>query len=206
MHKLFGYVLYVSSKLLIFAGWYIWNGPGWVPLLSIVILYNVCFFAFKFMYLERKYVEQDPAIYVADPYDQTPLNVGTYHSIIELIQRGANKHMIRSEYPDVKYALFKNELVDLSGITHPGGQYILERVVGEEISRYIFGAYNIEDTAIESHQHTIYALNMLSERRIGTISIAQYRLLVPKTGEVTNVPTPWTLSKNEKITLDTNLL
>ena len=70
------------------------------------------------------------------------------------------------EYSNKKYVIFNNQIVDLSNLIHPGGQFIWDQVNGREISRYIFGAYGLESSEIKPHKHSEYALKLLENYTI----------------------------------------
>lgn len=113
-----------------------------------------------------------------------------------MVQNGVSKKKIRQEYPDTEYVIFKDKLYDVSGITHPGGNYIISHVIGEEISRYLYGAYSYELTKAMPHKHTIYAHKMLGERYACDLDLSKMNLLNPIIGERVNVPAVWTLKKS----------
>ena len=49
-----------------------------------------------------------------------------------------------NKYPDISYVIYKNAILDITKLIHPGGRYVLDFVKGREISRFIYGAYKIE--------------------------------------------------------------
>ena len=61
-HAIFGYTFYALSKIQLVLGWYV-PGPGWSPMMTILLVYYVAFFAFKFFYFERLYLKQSDQIY-----------------------------------------------------------------------------------------------------------------------------------------------
>jgi hypothetical protein len=40
----------------------------------------------------------------------------------------------------------------------------MKEVVGRDISRYFYGAYNLESTGLNPYTHTIYANNLLENQ------------------------------------------
>lgn len=58
---------------------------------------------------------------------------------------------IESEFKDLKWVIFNNDVIDITKLTHPGGQFIWEDVAGREISRFIYGAYGLETTKIPAY-------------------------------------------------------
>lgn len=62
IHKVFGYSFYTLSKVQLVLGWYV-PGPGWATMMTILLVYYVLFFGFKFFFLERLYINQSERIY-----------------------------------------------------------------------------------------------------------------------------------------------
>lgn len=62
IHKIIGYTLYAISKPQLVLGWYV-PGPGWSPMMFILLVYYIIFFSFKFFYLERLYIKEDEKLY-----------------------------------------------------------------------------------------------------------------------------------------------
>lgn len=60
-----------------------------------------------------------------------------------MLENGVSRRRIKEEYPDTRYVMYKDRVYDVSRLLHPGGMYIIEHVIGEEISRYIHGAYGL---------------------------------------------------------------
>lgn len=44
---------------------------------------------------------------------------------------------------------------------HPGGNYIWKLIQGQDVTRYILGAYTLDSLKIKSYKHSIYALKIL---------------------------------------------
>ena len=93
--------------------------------------------------------------------------------------------------------MYKYKLYDITGLVHPGGSYIIEKIVGEQISRYIHGAYGLESTQMKAYSHTIYAQKLLDQYYIDDLDTSLIGLMVPKMGDRHNVPTTWKLRDNQ---------
>lgn len=65
--------------------------------------------------------------------------------------------------------LFNNQIVDLTGLTHPGGQYIWNEVYGREVSRFIYGAYGLETSLSTPYKHSKFAIDLINRRTIGKL-------------------------------------
>lgn len=50
--------------------------------------------------------------------------------------------------------IFNNQIVNLTGFVHPGGQYIWEKMRGRDISRFIYGISDVEDGSCKAYRHS----------------------------------------------------
>lgn len=57
-----GFTIYALSKVQMVLGWYV-PGPGWSAMMTILIVYYIAFFSFRFFYFERLYLQQSDQIY-----------------------------------------------------------------------------------------------------------------------------------------------
>ena len=73
------------------------------------------------------------------------------------------------EKPGNMTFLYKNNVVDLSGFIHPGGQWVLETIRKMELSRYIMGSEGVDIRGERPWNHSYLATNLLKTRKIGTI-------------------------------------
>lgn len=111
-----------------------------------------------------------------------------------MISKGVSKNSIIREYPNIKYLMYKYKVYDVSELLHPGGNFIIEKLLGEEISRYIHGAYGLESTKLPAYTHTVFAHKLLEEHYVGDIDTSSLGLMVPKIGDRINIPGIWNLS------------
>ena len=65
--------------------------------------------------------------------------------------------------------LYMNYLVDMSSFTHPGGQWILSKIKGREISRYIFGGFKLEGENTRAWNHSHHAKNYLMDNVVADL-------------------------------------
>lgn len=54
--------------------------------------------------------------------------------------------------------IFNNEIINLTGFVHPGGQYIWEKTKGREVSRFIYGSQGLEDGSCPAFKHSDKAI------------------------------------------------
>ena len=201
-HIYCGYFLYVLSKAQVMLGWWVYH-YAWGPQLTFCVVYYVCFFAFKFLVLDRMYKKESEMLNIRA---KKPLySLPKYNGLIEMVSKGVDKNDIIREYPNIKYVMYKYKIYDITGLIHPGGAYIIDKVVGEEISRYIHGAYGLESTKMEAYSHTIYAQRLLDEYFVDDLDTSLIGLIIPKMGDRHNVPTIWKLRNNEMMSENTKL-
>jgi len=101
--------------------------------------------------------------------------------------------------------MYKNRLYNVEGLLHPGGMFIIQHVIGQEISRYIHGAYALEITKAERYNHSIYAQRLLEEMFMAEPDLSKVGLLKPLNGEKTNVPANWRFQKSSVLSEDTSV-
>ncbi|CAD8098235.1 unnamed protein product [Paramecium primaurelia] len=65
------------------------------------------------------------------------------------------------------WCIYKNQVVDLSQMIHPGGNYIWKLIQGQDVTRYIIGAYTLDQLKIKVYQHSIYTLKILEKYTTG---------------------------------------
>lgn len=101
----------------------------------------------------------------------TYLSEERYKYLISLIEAKECTSSVHSLYPGLKWVMFGNKVYDITGLDHPGGQYIWEKLNARDIARFFAGNYRFEDIDDASimHTHTVNAYNYLDRRYIGSI-------------------------------------
>ncbi len=116
-----------------------------------------------------------------------------------MLSKGVQKDTIIRQYPNIKYLMYKYKVYDVTNLLHPGGNYIIQKLQGEEISRYIHGAYGLESTKLPAYTHTVFAHKLLEQHYIGEIDTSSIGLMKPKIGDKLNVPCNWNLEVSEEL-------
>jgi len=62
--------------------------------------------------------------------------------------------MLEAEFNTKTWVLLNNSIINLTGLVHPGGQFIWQAVKGREVSRFIYGAYGLENSEIPAYNHS----------------------------------------------------
>ena len=61
---------------------------------------------------------------------------------------------------------FEERVYDVTNLDHPGGRFIVATLKGKEVSRFMVGGDEYNDTASTgriSHKHSPFALNLLEK-------------------------------------------
>lgn len=78
---------------------------------------------------------------------------------------------IENDYSNLLWVTFNEKIINLTGLTHPGGNFIWEAVKGREVSRFIYGAYGLEKHDMAPYRHSMAAFNVMEARVIGSLPI-----------------------------------
>ncbi|CAD8069053.1 unnamed protein product [Paramecium primaurelia] len=162
IHKYFGYLLYIITKVQVIIGISIYDSAY----IGLFIIYYVLLFLIKFT-IEMLYYYQVSAIsrkrikYSQIEQDQQTL----YESIIEKLNTGTPYQEMIEDYPKITYIILREAVYDVSDFNHPGGQYIFRKIKGREVGRYFYGSYPIKDTQL--HKHSLFAINYIETRYLG---------------------------------------
>lgn len=90
----------------------------------------------------------------------------------------------------MKWVILGNKVYDVTDFRHPGGVFIINQVVGREISRFFYGGYPLENTKnMDSHTHSVKALLTLESYFIGKLTKTESILAfkAPRTTNTTNL-------------------
>lgn len=122
-----------------------------------------------------------------------------------MIQTGVPKQRILEEFPNARFVIYKDRVYDVSKILHPGGMLIIDRVRGEEISRYLLGAYGLETAKHPGHRHSAAAMELLKDQFVAELDLSSIGLLIPSYGDKINIPALWVLKQSSPISKDLKL-
>jgi Cytochrome b5-like Heme/Steroid binding domain len=158
IHKYNGYIFWVVSKFIL------------------VYLTNYYFaIYFGFMIALQIYLhfhlqnESDVKNYKPDESKKMINNSEYYASLLTDINCGLSIGFIKEKYPQIKWVIFGNRVCDVTTFDHPGGNKIIDSIVGREISRFIFGGHKAENLDLIPHSHSIKALKLLNQYHIGDL-------------------------------------
>ncbi|CAD8208926.1 unnamed protein product [Paramecium octaurelia] len=94
------------------------------------------------------------------------------------------------------WCIYKNQVVDLSQMIHPGGNYIWKLIQGQDVTRYVLGAYTLDQLKLQPYKHSIYTLKILEQYVTGVYVIQDPEFFVNKANRrvVKQLDETWTLN------------
>ncbi|CAD8124193.1 unnamed protein product [Paramecium sonneborni] len=155
IHAILGYFVYILGKLQVIAGLLMdYN----ILFMLIFITVFLCRIILEIFYRKGgliKLVMTSNKTHSNKVYSDTldPLLNVNKSQFEENIQKLSNK----------LWCIYKNNIVDLSQMIHPGGNYIWKLIQGQDVTRYILGAYTLDTLSIKPYKHTIYTLKILEQ-------------------------------------------
>ena len=145
IHVVGAYLLIIYSQVIILSGLYLYDSPVTFLFyfhLGILISLLIVIEVFWQLKMTWKYTD----IEQIEEKDLPDMTVKAFHKF--------NK--------DKKLALFDHYVIDLSSylLDHPGGKYVLTECIGQEVGKYFYGAYSL-DNNITTHKHSFMAGKIL---------------------------------------------
>ena len=176
MHKIFGILIYIMSKLKFY---YIHRIEKEDKILFPTITFN-------FEYIYVVYIIVVAALWLMTYTLHIGLrrrfrdkaikdNTGYFDSKQKMMHTrlldAQVDHTLEPDYsdllPEVDWVMIEDRLFDISGLDHPGGRFITSTLRGKEISRYMIAGEEysqLDKPGAVRHVHSPFALNMIEER------------------------------------------
>ena len=92
-----------------------------------------------------------------------------HRKLLQMLNEARPTEEILNELPGLRWVILDNQVFDLGGFFHPGGNFIIEAVRGREVGRFLYGAYGAESIPGTEHKHSKRAFEVLARSYIGTI-------------------------------------
>ncbi|CAK71902.1 unnamed protein product (macronuclear) [Paramecium tetraurelia] len=169
IHIVLGTVMYLAAKVVIILG-FIKNEEK--LLLVLGIIWTVLLILVRIGLEIYKSFNSSIRTKIA-PQQQQPLSE-QQTKLLKLLQGNHPTASIIKELPQIKWVLFNSDVYDVTDYQHPGGNFIISNVNGQEISRYFYGAFQLESTTMEPYTHSQFAYQTLLKRYVGTIQSVNY--------------------------------
>ncbi|CAD8078937.1 unnamed protein product [Paramecium sonneborni] len=164
IHVILGTIMYLAAKVDIILG-FVKNEEK--ILLALGIIWTVLLILIRIGLEIYKSFNSSIRNKIA-PQKIQPLNE-TQTKLLKLLQGNHQTSDILKELPNIKWVLLNQDVYDLTDYQHPGGNFIISNVNGQEISRYFYGAFALESTTMEPYTHSQFAYQTLQKRYIGTL-------------------------------------
>lgn len=63
-----------------------------------------------------------------------------FGELIKVLQTNEENHAsISKRFKDIRYMTLKNKVYNLKHFVHPGGNYLIENLQGQDMARYLYG-------------------------------------------------------------------
>ncbi|CAD8127282.1 unnamed protein product [Paramecium sonneborni] len=198
-HIFLGYIIYLTGKIQLGFGYYMTyqnqrdNGKG--DIISFWCVYGFIFLwriIFEILY-------QNGLIYQIlikkDEKQREHSGILEDSLLVQYIEQNEQSQFY-NEFQNKLWLIFNNEIIDLTGFQHPGGQYIWERVKGREVSRFVYGGCGLEDGTAQQYSHSKHAIILLKNHIIGSLNNISFTIPIDEN----NInSTQWTLNTIIKI-------
>ena len=103
--------------------------------------------------------------------------------LIHALHKGKTAEYIRNYIPGYKWALYGNRILDLENWAHPGGNFIIQQIIGREVSRFLLGSYPLEShVKTKRWKHSQQAYELIESLTIGMLSDKPESILVSRHG------------------------
>jgi hypothetical protein len=77
---------------------------------------------------------------------------------------------INNSLVSMNWVLYNDFVIDLGkDFLHPGGNFLIQRARGREVSQFLHGAYMIEDLKEKPHTHSGLAFKLINDNIIGSL-------------------------------------
>jgi len=169
VHVIVGSLLIIYSQIAILSGLYLYDSP-------ITALFYVHLGLMILMIIVLEVLWQ---------FNKT----WKYMDILKLSNTLPEMTLKEVKESNKKLAIFDQFVINLGGyfFDHPGGKYVLDQCVGQEIGKYFYGAYSLDDN-IKVHKHSFIAGKILSKLAVGKLSQPEEtKSLVSKSAKIGDV-------------------
>ena len=170
-HLSAGIVLWAVARFMIFTGSsaFFYYGKGsflfsyvCVETIVIIIIYSALIISQNIRIKTKKInLESQPNLHNNLSEEQ--------NEIIDKLRGGVSAKRLREEHPEKTIMMYKNRIYDLTGIVHPGGNWIYEKANWREVSRFLNGVSGLERQNSRAWAHSFNAFLLLEKNFIGNL-------------------------------------
>jgi hypothetical protein len=151
-HKILGFCLIVIANAQVVTGLYNYESPVKNLIFLHFVIYILMLVAIEVLYRYRFQYKEKGVVKKKGIPEYTP------HEFAEMIRKGS------------ELVLFNNYILDIEGFKdeHPGTAFVLKENIGNEIGKYFYGAYSMEQD-VAAYVHSKYAASLLEKLAIGKL-------------------------------------
>ncbi|EAR87476.1 cytochrome b5-like heme/steroid-binding domain protein (macronuclear) [Tetrahymena thermophila SB210] len=211
-HQVFGYILYLFGKAGNVTGFKViqdeYTANVCIIVFSLLIGLRITLEAFFIFYprLFKKILFIDPKQKMIKDIEDKKLSLISKEEKIKDIVLKMNDNQcltkeIVNQYDKTLLVIFDNGIYDIKNMYHPGGNFIIKKMKGREIGRFMYGAFGLETSNMAGYEHSKYAYDMLEQYYIGEIE--NIDLFLPKQSEESN--NLWRVAQIQKLDNDTSV-
>ena len=182
-HRLNGTLLYTLAKVNIFIGVKIYAYDNWfpwiIPIEAVLITLNVLLR----LWMSYRDTQHQPLV--------SRINhklMSQQQKLVSAVNEGKTREQLLQEFPKMKFAYLYNRIYDLTSFEHPGGDFIIPRITGREVGRFLNGAYYLEEIKGNPHRHAPTSVAILNRYWIGDMIQGEKSILVDANGKPTTTP------------------
>lgn len=97
---------------------------------------------------------------------------------------------ILAAVPSVKWIIYNQGVYDITGFQHPGGQFLINPIIGKEVGRYLNGSLPLEGFDTKPHTHSAKTFAYLKKQLIGYLNYDDSNSLLIGENDATKSPNP----------------
>ena len=173
-HTVIGLTLYVFTKANIIVGCLFydqgkWRIPVFIYLFVLLLIHLV---------LIKKYIDWKKYTNKAGAKPLMGSLQKKHVALMTALNEGTAREKLLADFRGMKWVQLGNKVYDLTDWTHPGGNFVIEACVGQEIGRYFYGNYALEGTGMKPHKHSALVLNQIEKFYVGEIQDLESILLL----------------------------
>ncbi|CAD8204518.1 unnamed protein product [Paramecium pentaurelia] len=189
-HAIFGSIVYTIGKLQIIAGLFMDNDIRFMLILGAVLTIR---FILEVLY-QRGTLMVMTKSNSSSSYFKKHKVLPDQESLLDKINQSDLE--VPEQNSDKLWCIYHNQIIDLSQMVHPGGNYIWKLIQGQDITKYVLGAYPIFQLTLKPYRHSLYTLQALQKYKTGVYVNEDLELFYNKTTQrpVKKLKAIWTLA------------
>ncbi|EAS06748.2 DOMON domain protein (macronuclear) [Tetrahymena thermophila SB210] len=183
-HLVSGIIIYLLAKTNLLIGTdinnitqanYTYSQGVIISVISIVCLFLCELFSRLYNYKSLKQIHNSRNSYLTQ---QSSFENLEHQELMRMLNDEKREiSQIKAALPNLKWVIYNQGVYDISNFVHPGGQFIINEIIGKEIGRYMIGAFPLEGYNFKPHNHSFAAIKLLKENKIGSLKYEESNML-----------------------------